>query len=111
PPTTGSRTMPWMQEVSRSHIARATAGTCTLTYGRRPTKSAHSNPKFRLNRRGPVVAGRLPQLRWRRLRRYQPRALAGLAVFKGLFGLIDELSAEFATDPPGQPTLAGAAFR
>ena len=36
---------------------------------------------------------------------------AGLDVFKGLFGLIDELSAEFAPDPPGQPTLAGAAFR
>jgi hypothetical protein len=38
-----------------------------------------------------------------------PRALAGLVVLKGLFDLIDEFSAQFATDPPCQPTLAWAA--
>src|ERR1700704_5581350 len=30
---------------------------------------------------------------------------------KGFFDLVDELGAEFATDPPGQPALAWAAFR
>jgi hypothetical protein len=34
-----------------------------------------------------------------------------LGVFERLFDLIDELGAEFVTDPPCQPTLAGAALR
>jgi hypothetical protein len=34
-----------------------------------------------------------------------------LDVFERLFDLIDELGAEFVTDPPCQPTLAGAALR
>lgn len=34
-----------------------------------------------------------------------------LDVLEGLFDLIDELGAEFVTDPPCQPTLAGAALR
>jgi hypothetical protein len=34
-----------------------------------------------------------------------------LDVFERLFDLIDELGAEFVTDPPCQPTLARAALR
>jgi hypothetical protein len=45
-----------MQEVSRSNIVGATTGACTLTYGRRLTRNAHSNPKVRLNRRFASVA-------------------------------------------------------
>src|ERR1700716_3721505 len=40
-----------------------------------------------------------------------PRALNSLDVLKSLIDLIDEFSAQFATDPPCQPTLAGAACR
>ena len=38
-----------------------------------------------------------------------PRALNSLDVLKSLVDLIDEFSAQFAADPPCQPTLAGAA--
>jgi hypothetical protein len=58
-----------------------------------------------------MVPGRPQRVRWRPLRTYGPRAPTGLDVFRRLFGLIDELSAEFATDPPCQPALAGAASR
>ena len=40
-----------------------------------------------------------------------PRALNSLDVLKSLVDLIDEFSAQFATDPPCQPTLAWAACR
>ena len=40
-----------------------------------------------------------------------PRAPNSLDVLKSLVDLIDEFSAQFATDPPCQPTLAGAACR
>jgi hypothetical protein len=47
----------------------------------------------------PATGGSLVQERWQAL------------LFEGLFPLIDELSAEFATDPPCQPTLAWIACR
>src|SRR3981189_3385320 len=40
-----------------------------------------------------------------------PRAPNSLDVLKSLVDLIDEFSAQFATDPPCQPTLAWAACR
>src|SRR5258707_5751715 len=103
--------MPRMQEVSRSHIAGATAGACSLTYGRRPTRSAHSNPKFQLTGGAGLWRGVLRDSVGDDFAVTNRERWPALTSFQGLFGLIDELSAEFATDPPSQPTLAGAAFR
>ena len=40
-----------------------------------------------------------------------PTAPAGLDTAQGFLDLVDELSAEFVTDPPCQPALAGVACR
>ena len=103
-----------MQEVSRSHVAGATAEACTLTCGRRLTgKCSQVNPKFPLNRRSPP--GRSHGARGLTkfvalTRAYGSSALNGPEVLPGLFDLIGEFSAEFVTDPPCQPTLSWAAF-
>jgi hypothetical protein len=100
--------MLWMQEVSRSDNVGATAGACTLTWRRRLTRNASQfNPKFQLNSRGALV--RPERARRYRLHASGPRALTGLDVLIELFDLIDEFSAELATDPPCQPTLARVA--
>ena len=39
----------WTRDVSRSDFVRTTVGACTLTRGQQRPRSAHSNPKFRLN--------------------------------------------------------------
>src|SRR5450756_1979729 len=75
-------------------------------------KCSQLNPKFPLNRPhtgcGHGVASASPSAPTSRL---WTGSAAGRDIFKRLFDLIDELSAEFATDPPCQPTLAGAASR
>src|ERR1700738_1702039 len=107
-PIPKSRTTLWTQEVSRSDNVGATAGACTLTWRRRLTRNASQfNPKFQLNMRGALV--RPEPARRYQLRASRPRALTGLDVLIELFDLIDEFSAELATDPPCQPTLAWVA--
>src|SRR6266851_5289505 len=102
--------MLWIQEGSRSDNVGATAGACTLTWRRRLTRNASQfNPKFQLNRRCVLVQPE--RARRYRLRAPRPRALTGLDVLIELFDLIDEFSAELATDPPCQPTLAWVARR
>jgi hypothetical protein len=79
----------------------ATAGAFAVTYDDRPI-GVQVNPNFPLTRR---AAGDPNEFAGADV------AAAGQAdVLPGLFGLIDELRAELATDPPGQLALARAAF-
>jgi hypothetical protein len=70
------------------------------------------NPKFPLTRPHALVAGMddFNQPDGFDIAAWQPRPLGALGIFYERCDLVDELRAEFAADPPGQPALARASF-